>query len=294
MGKAYTIVTGPESIQGSEEWLEFRRNKIGASMAATIQGIDPWTTPLQLWEEIIYNQRKTVTPAMQRGKDLEGKAREWLSNLMNTFYEPAVLFSNKHPELIASLDGFCEHPDGTVAIAEIKVPNSTTHQKAIDGIIPNHYWTQMQHQMIVADVKSMLYCSFDGEDGVVLPCIRDDKYCEILIARELAFLDCVINFDPPEACDRDWKDIIDPMQIMKVFEYKQLKDQKESLDQRLDEIVHDLTSKSSCPRMKLDNFKMRKVAGRTLIDYKSILEDLDIHPSDKYKKKGKDYWKITC
>lgn len=203
MDKPYTIITGPESIQGSEEWLTFRRNKIGASMAAAIQGIDPWTTRLQLWEEIIYNTRKPVTVAMQRGKDLEASARRWLSDLMNTDYQPAVLMSNEHPELIASLDGFCELPDGNVAIAEIKVPNKETHQKAIDGIIPNHYYTQMQHQMVVAGVKSMLYCSFDGENGVVLPCLKDEKYCEGLISNELAFLASVINFEPPEACDRD-------------------------------------------------------------------------------------------
>src|SRR5580765_1008443 len=132
----YTIITGPESIQGSEEWLQFRRNKIGASMAAAILGIDPWTTRLQLWEEIVYLQRKPVTAAMQRGKDLEGKAREWLSNLMGTKYEAAVLSSNEYPGIIASLDGFCELPDGNVAIAEIKVPNKDKHQGAIDGKIP--------------------------------------------------------------------------------------------------------------------------------------------------------------
>jgi putative phage-type endonuclease len=291
---SYTIITGPESVQGSEEWLEFRRSRIGASQAAAILGIDPWITKLQLWENIVYNQSKPVTAAMQRGKDLEGAARVWLSNLMDTPYESAVLASNEYPGIIASLDGFCELPDGNVAIAEIKVPNKDTHQKAIDGIIPDHYYAQMQHQMVVAGVKSMLYCSFDGQDGVVLPCLKDEKYCSILISKELAFLSSVINFDPPEASDRDWKDIVDPNQVMKVFEYKQLKDQKMSLDQRLDEIVHDLTSKTSSARMKLDDFRMRKVAGRTLIDYKSILEDLQIEPSEKYMKRGKDYWKITC
>lgn len=294
MERNYKIITGPESVQGSQEWLDYRRTKIGASMAAAIQGVDPWTTPLQLWEEIVYGNKKTVTAAMQRGKDFESPARDWLSNLMNTSYRAAVLESTKYPDLIASLDGFCELPDGNVAIAEIKVPSRESHQKAIDGIIPHHYWIQMQHQMIVADVKSMLYCSFDGQDGVVLPCARDDEYCKDLLAREMRFLASVINFDPPEPCDKDWKEIDDPKKILSVFEYKELKDRKNSIDQRLDEILHELTSNALNPRMRLDDFRLRKVAGRTTIDYKSLLADLEIEPSEKYLKRGKEYWKVTC
>lgn len=291
---SYKILTGPESIQGSPEWLEFRRTKIGASMAAAILGIDPWTTPLKLWEEIMHRKEKTVTFAMQRGKDLEPKAREWLSNMMDTPYQPAVLQSTQHPELIASLDGFCELLDGNVAIAEIKTPNKNTHQEAIDGKIPDHYFAQMQHQMVVADVQSMLYCSFDGENGVVLPCIRDEKFCQKMIAKEKAFLASLINFDPPEPCDRDWDEIVDPDKVLKVFEYKSLKSQKETLEKQLNEIRDSLVAHSSSSRMRLDDFRMTKITGKTTIDYKLLLRDLEITPEEKYQKKGKDYWTISC
>jgi len=291
---SYKIITGPESIQGSQEWLEFRRSKIGASMAAAILGIDPWTSPLQLWEQIVLQKEKKSTYAMQRGKNLEQKARDWLSNMMNTAYRPEVIQSLEYPDLIASLDAFCELPDGNVAIAEIKAPNQKTHQEAIDGKIPQHYVAQMQHQMMVAGVKSMLYCSFDGTDGVILPCIRDEKFCQKLVAKEMAFLASLINFDPPEPCDMDWDEIVDPEKVEKVCEYTELSKQKQALEEHLNEMKRELISDAPSNRMRLGDFRMTKIPGRTTIDYKLLLKDLEIVPGDEYRKKGKDYWTISC
>jgi predicted phage-related endonuclease len=37
--------------QQTPEWLEFRKNKIGASDAPIIMETSPWKTPYQLWLE---------------------------------------------------------------------------------------------------------------------------------------------------------------------------------------------------------------------------------------------------
>ena len=63
--------------QNTEEWLEFRRDKIGASDAPIIMGKSPWKTPHQLWEEKIGVRTSSYeTAAMRRGKDLESEARK--------------------------------------------------------------------------------------------------------------------------------------------------------------------------------------------------------------------------
>lgn len=294
MQKKFEVVNGPASVQGSEEWLDFRRTKIGASMAPIILGIDPWTTKLQLWEQITYNKERQVTSSMQRGKDLEPLAREWVCDFMSIDYKPAVLQSKGHPFLIASLDGFFEYPDGTVSVVEIKVPNRETHNAAAEGKIPQHYFAQMQHQMIVSGADSVIYCSFDGKDGVVTKCERDDQFCHDLVSSEIAFLDAVVNFEPPEASDKDWIEISDPTKIMMVDEYKFLKEKKAMLEKRMDELTHELTRDSVNPRLRFDDFKMRKMPGKVTIDYKSFLNYMNLVPDDKYKKKGKDYWRITC
>ncbi len=43
-------------IQGTPEWHEFRRFKIGSSMAASIRGVG-FKTPLQLFEDIIEDRQ---------------------------------------------------------------------------------------------------------------------------------------------------------------------------------------------------------------------------------------------
>ena len=42
-----------ELVQQSEEWLEFRRSRIGASDAPIIMGVSPWKTHYKLWVEKI-------------------------------------------------------------------------------------------------------------------------------------------------------------------------------------------------------------------------------------------------
>ena len=38
-------------IQGTPEWLEFRRTMVMASDSPVIMGVSPWKTPLQLYHE---------------------------------------------------------------------------------------------------------------------------------------------------------------------------------------------------------------------------------------------------
>ena len=39
-----------KNIQGTSEWLENRKNHIGASDAPVVMGVSPWDTPYKLWE----------------------------------------------------------------------------------------------------------------------------------------------------------------------------------------------------------------------------------------------------
>src|SRR5579862_2683624 len=119
----YKIIEGPESYQGSESWLKFKKGKISASMAPPIMGESPWQTPLELWESIIFDRQKEKTPAMERGTKLEPIAREALIERTGLQYGPVVVQSIEHPWLIASLDGYYHDPkNDTVYVAEIKCP----------------------------------------------------------------------------------------------------------------------------------------------------------------------------
>ena len=67
------------TFKSREEWLEARKEGIGASEVATIVGLNPWETPYQLWRRKTgLDPSKAMTTAMQTGHILEdGVAQYW-------------------------------------------------------------------------------------------------------------------------------------------------------------------------------------------------------------------------
>ena len=133
-------------VQGSREWKEFRKNKLGASDAPTIMGVSPYETPYQLWcRKLGLLPEPDMTGAMQRGHDLEPLALAEFERQLGLFMRPTVRVSKTTPWMMASLDGLCL--DDKVAV-EIKCPNLETHQIALDGKVPDKYIYHNQHHHI--------------------------------------------------------------------------------------------------------------------------------------------------
>lgn len=96
-------------VQGSKEWLDFRKDKIGGSDAATIAGLNLWKSPLMLYEEKVlgteFGFSSQAKAAMQRGHDLEDEARRAYQDMMGVFMFFDVVVHPRFPWLMASLDG---------------------------------------------------------------------------------------------------------------------------------------------------------------------------------------------
>src|SRR5689334_6309347 len=134
-------------LQNTSEWLEMRRNKIGASDAPVIMGVSPWKTPFQLWEEKLgIGKEKETTASMRRGIDMEEEARQKFEELTGHIVFPKVMFHPDYEYLMASLDGI--DMDHKVAV-EIKCPGREDHECAMDGVVPEKYKPQLQHQLEV-------------------------------------------------------------------------------------------------------------------------------------------------
>lgn len=277
--------------QQSLEWKAFRRYKIGSSDAAVIMNESPWETPLQLWERHIFKTEKESSPAMKRGTELEPKARQWVNELLRSYYVPAVIQSIEHPDLIASLDGYYSH-EGKHFLLEIKCPNQKDHQEALAKKVPAHYWPQLQHQMMIADVDSMLYASYDGNDGIAFPVSRDYAYCEKLLSSEKAFLACLTNFEPPAYVERDWVDIIDSRAMQMAVRLMDLDNEIKALNSEKIALQAELQSSLSHPRCKIGAVKMQKVTRIGAIDYDKIeiLKTIDL---EQYRKPMISYWRFS-
>jgi putative phage-type endonuclease len=289
--------------QGSQAWLDFRKYKIGASIASVIMGISPFQTPLQLWEEIMLDQAKPKNEAMKRGNRLEPKARQWFNTAYNTSYRPAVVQSIEHPDLIASLDGYIETEEGP-QILEIKCPGREAHEMAINYQIPEYYYPQLQHQMYVCGAKKVNYLSYSEdfvsirEDfvsiGVVLECERDEDYIQKMVKKELEFLKSLTYFQPPEPTKNDWKELSTNKAVELARERTELKNQITKMQNKLQGIDDEIISILDHPRTKIDELKIQKVVRKGNIDYPRILDEFNLNPiAEKYRKAPSESWRFT-
>ncbi len=230
----YTIIDIP---QRSKEWFDLKRGRIGMSMCGSILGVNPWRTRLQLWEDIILNRETQITPAMQKGIDLEPLALETFNKMVPypPSFQPMVVQSIEYPEIIASLDGW----NGETHV-EIKI----TSKKEI----PDHYYAQVQGQMMVLGTKSCWYfASPDGIVGQPIHVVRNENYIRNLLAQILLFIGSLVDFRPPEPCNRDEVEISDSNLVSLSLEYRNLERQIDDLVQRKESIRKDIISQCQSP-----------------------------------------------
>ncbi len=185
--------------QGSPEWVEMRKNYIGASDAPIIMGVSPWMTPLQLWEQKLGFFEVKENFAMKRGKYLEQEARKEFEEETGLIVFPDVVLHTTYAWMMASLDGIDIERKN---IVEIKCPGKKDHILALLGEIPEKYYPQLQHQMEVCNLKSIFYFSYspsakDMKKTALLEVAKDEKYIDLLIKKESEFYDCMVSLTMP-------------------------------------------------------------------------------------------------
>ncbi len=155
---------GPQDrtlIQGTDEWRQARRYRIGGSDIPVILRLSPYKTRRELWEERVGNKPIVDISKMfhvKRGIDAEPIARAILEEEQGVKYTTPVLKHKKYPFLVCSLDGECD-----AHILEIKTMGFKKHMEVSEGIIPDYYEAQCDWNMMIAG-KPMLFASFRPED----------------------------------------------------------------------------------------------------------------------------------
>lgn len=279
-----------ELEQGSPAWHEFRRNGIGASDSAAILGISPWKTELELYSEKISGKQPNINPAMKRGSEREGEAREWINFQWDYDFKPCVVQHSIYPWKFASLDGYDED---TSVLLEIKWANAAVHEMAKNKKIPEYYYAQIQSQLSCTGAYKCLYLSCLEMFGIVyyeiVEVARDDAFIEKMIEKELVFITALRekNIELLSSYPRNFRtfDVLCERYVQLTEEIKDLEEQKERYREEI--VKHcDGEDKQSV------KFKLSKVETMGTVDYKSIpeIQALDLGP---YRKEKKSYWKIT-
>jgi len=177
--------------QGTDEWLQARLGVLTAS------NFSKFITPggkastqaegeiNKLIAERITGQRADMftTPWMERGTELEPKARELFEFMTNHSVNQVGLMLMDDYQIGCS-------PDGIIGSAglEIKCPAPATHVKWLRaGTLPDEYQAQVQGSMAVTGFNTWYFMSFNELIEPLVLCIeRDQSYIDKLQALLIA------------------------------------------------------------------------------------------------------------
>lgn len=189
-----------------KEWLQLRKNYIGASDAGVIMnGVHFNKTPYQLWQEKLgIAKSEKDSAAMRMGREMEPQIRSVYQDYTNSHSEPKIVFHPVYKFMMASLDGFDE--DKKIGV-EIKCLKKDEHQDVHKGQMPERYFPQVQHQMACMEAPMMHFFSYFDEDYALLEIERDDKYLDSLYKKEAEFWDHVLNLEAPDLNENDYLDM---------------------------------------------------------------------------------------
>jgi putative phage-type endonuclease len=276
-------------IQGTPEWLDMRRNFIGASDAPIIMGVSPYSTPYKLWED-----KLGISPpikenvAMKRGNELEPIARALLEEQFSMQITPKVVHCKDNSFMMCSLDGLSD--DGKTAF-EIKYASKDKHELAKDGEIPELYYPQLQHQLACTGLDSIWYCSFNGDEIVNVEVDRDDSYIDDMLAKEAKFWECVKTFTPPELTNKDYVEKDDSLWNSYANRLKEIDVLLKDLSIEKDFIRQTLIDEAKGKSSKGCGISLSKsfVKGRVNYDEIPELADVDL---EKYRSASKESWTL--
>lgn len=190
-------------VQGTPEWHDHRNQYRNASETPAVMGLSPWVSTYQLWELRTGRRIQEVNFAMKRGSALEPKAREAYEAKTGLVMEPLVMVDGEYS---ASLDGISLSGD---LILEVKCPAkgrlSETWRAVEAGSVPEHYYWQVQHQLMVTKADKAHFYAFDDDSSTgiwveVLPNVEDMDRLQVAWNR---FMLHIANDEPPPLSNLD-------------------------------------------------------------------------------------------
>lgn len=284
--------------QGTKEWLEFRKGKIGSSDIPVIMGVSPWKTRYELWLEMTGRSGpKEVTRAMERGRELEPIARDLFCKQRGIEMSPQVLTYMAWMKAIASLDGITI--DG-VWLLEVKCPSVPRMIDELQYYHKNHkvsdlYNYQMQWGMMVSGAgRGSLMLYYDDEANTDLDVVADKELQEKLLKEAKAFMELVEKDIAPETEEEEYILIEDEGFETLASEYveidgkiKELESMKRGFKSRLIEYSDDGNVRGGGIKIRRSEGRLKTMWEKVVIDFNISEEDLE-----RYQEKGNISWTI--
>lgn len=203
-------------LQSREEWLKYRKSRIGGSEASAIVGMNPYMDNRELYE-IKTGQREAEDisdkPFVKYGINAEWHLRELFKmdfpEYKVDYVENNMWLNKKYPFAHASLDGWLTDQDGRRGVWESKTTNilqSMQKEKWIDRI-PDNYYIQLLHYLMVTEfdfavLKAQLRYDFGGNVYLQTKHYKIERAdveedIEYLIAKETEFYEMLKRGQKP-------------------------------------------------------------------------------------------------
>jgi putative phage-type endonuclease len=273
--------------QGSEAWLEFRQNGVGASEIASIAEITgAFSKRINVLTEKL-GQKRALSSFEQnifaQGHAWEIAVRDAI-NAEGFNFTPAVVVSTENERFFASLDGLDASKE---IILEVKSVVNAPKFEQYKNEVPAHYMAQVQWQLMVTKyAKAILAFVHDGE--VIRHEIKPDPIYQNILAQAavkfLAELDAIKDGTLPS-----------PIQSIRSPEIARLEKLKRTeMDMKIQMAMVTEEIKSLAEKI-LEDHKATKIEGDAITvtwqeregatDYKRACEDAGLDVTG-YKKKG--------
>lgn len=170
-----------------EGWLEWRKKGFGGSDAATVAGLNPWRSPINVYLDKTTDQPpQEDNERMRVGRDLEDYVAKRFEEATGARVrrENYLLQHPEHEFMLANLDRVLI---GENAFLECKTTGSYSKSEWEEGI-PLHYELQCLHYMAVCGFDyGYIACLIGNEKFIYHKIERDEETINNLIAIEKDF-----------------------------------------------------------------------------------------------------------
>lgn len=254
--------------QGTPEWHAHRMRYRNASETPAVMGVSPWVSTYELW--LIKTGRKTQieNEAMRHGTAMEPTARLAYEVSTGHVMQPKVMVNGDYS---ASLDGITLNGQ---LILEIKCPFqgqvSELWQQAKQGIAPEHYRLQVQHQLMVSGASLAHLWVFDGKQGIKID-ITPDPTTFRHIQEAWDDFDALVKQDtPPPLSDQDTLLRQDMEWQEAAQQYIELKTKADEASNAADDAKAKLVAMSNHTRVSGSGVMVTRYWKQGSIDYKNV------------------------
>lgn len=204
-----------------EEWLKLRKEGIGGSDASAVAGANKYSSPVMVYMDKldfhIPEKPDRVMEAAHFGNVLEPVVREEFKRRLNSereenglepiklIHRQAIFAHDEYDFIRTNLDGIIYCPDRGRGVFEAKTAHYMLREEWEGEDVPNQYYIQVQHNMMVMNVEyAYLAVLIGGNTYKHYYIERDQEFIDYLISIEKAFWENhILQRIPPEMSGHD-------------------------------------------------------------------------------------------